>query len=48
MVAMENEILEEIRQSREAFAKRCHYDLGCMIKELRKIERDPRNPLVHG
>jgi len=44
---MKNEILEEVWRNRDAFAKRCHYDLGCMMKEIRKVERDPRNPLVH-
>jgi len=45
---MKNEILEEVWRNRDAFAKRCNYDLGCMMKELRKVGRDPRNPLVHG
>jgi len=45
---MKNEILEEVWRNRDAFAKRCEYDLGCMMEELRKLERDPRNPLMHG
>ncbi len=45
---MKNEILEEVWHNRDAFAKRCNYDLGCMMEELRKVKRDPRNPLVHG
>ncbi len=45
---MKNEILEEVWRNRDAFAKRCNYDLGRMMKELKKVERDRRNPLVHG
>jgi hypothetical protein len=45
---MKNEILAELWRNRAAFAKRCNYDLACMMEELRKVERDPRNPLVHG
>lgn len=44
---MKNEILAEVWRTRDAFAKRCNYDLRCMIEELRRVERDPRNPLVH-
>jgi hypothetical protein len=44
---MKNEILEEVWRNRDAFAKRCNCDLGCMMKELRKVERDPKNPVVH-
>jgi hypothetical protein len=44
---MRNEILEEIWRVRNAFAKRCHYDLRCMMEELRRVRRDPKNPLVH-
>jgi hypothetical protein len=43
---MENEILEETWRNRDAFAKRCHYDIGCMMEELRRVEPNPTDPLV--
>jgi DNA-binding winged helix-turn-helix (wHTH) protein len=44
---MKNEILAEVWRNRDAFAKRCNYDLRRMIEALRRVEQDPRNPLVH-
>jgi hypothetical protein len=43
---MKNEILNEVWRNRDEFAKRCKYDLDTMVKKLRKIEHDPRNPLA--
>ena len=43
---MKNEILNEVWRNRDEFAKKCKYDLDTMVKKLRQIERDTRNPLT--
>ncbi len=43
---MKNEILLDVWRNRDAFAKRCNYNLDLMIKKLQQIERDPHNPLA--
>ncbi len=43
---MKNEIMLEVWRNRDEFARRCNYDLDLMVKTLRRMERDPRNPLV--
>jgi len=43
---MRNEILEELWRNRDEFAKRHHYDLDAMVKELRKLERHALGPVV--
>lgn len=43
---MKNEILLEVWRNRDEFARRCNYELDLMVKALRRMERDPRNPLA--
>ena len=43
---MKNEILLEVWRNRDEFARRHKYNLDLMVKTLRRIERESRNPLV--
>jgi hypothetical protein len=38
---MKDEILREVWQSRDEFAKRHNYDIEAMVATLRKMERHP-------
>jgi hypothetical protein len=43
---MKNEILREVWKNRDKFARRCHYNLNLMVREIQKVERAGRSPMV--
>ncbi|MFH1860572.1 MAG: hypothetical protein ABH870_06130 [bacterium] len=43
---MQNEILSEVWQNRDEFAKRYNYDLNAMVATLQEMESHPLNTIV--
>lgn len=43
---MKNEILLEVWQNRDEFARRHHYNLDAMVAELQEMERHPWSTVV--
>ncbi|OIP40236.1 hypothetical protein AUJ95_04750 [Candidatus Desantisbacteria bacterium CG2_30_40_21] len=43
---MQNEILSEVWQNRDEFAKRYNYDLNAMVAILQKMENHPWSAIV--
>jgi len=43
---MKNEILREVRDNRDKFARRCNHNLDLMVRAIRRVERTIRNPIV--
>ncbi|MBU2600275.1 hypothetical protein KJ849_06845 [bacterium] len=43
---MQNEILLEVWQNRDEFAKRYNYDLKAMVATLQEMESHPLNAIV--
>ncbi|MDI6781954.1 MAG: hypothetical protein QME49_07635 [bacterium] len=43
---MKNEILSEVWQNRDEFAKRHNYDLKAMVATLQEMEHHPWNVIV--
>lgn len=43
---MKNEILSEVWQNRDEFAKRHNYDLNAMVATLQEMEQHPLNAIV--
>ena len=43
---MKNEILREVWDNRDKFAKRCNHNLDLMTRALKKVERRIHNPII--
>jgi hypothetical protein len=43
---MKNEILREVWDNRDKFARRCNHNLDLMVRAIRKVERTIRNRIV--
>lgn len=41
-----DDILQEIRQTREAFAAKHNYDIHAMVAELRRLDEIEQRPVV--
>jgi hypothetical protein len=43
---MKNEILREVWDNRDKFAKRCKHNLNMMAEAIKKVEHKIRNPIM--
>jgi hypothetical protein len=43
---MKNEILREVWETRDKFAARCRHNIDRMVKEIQRVERTARNPIL--